>query len=125
MTYVDDFVLAVPTANRDAYLRHAREAAATFHDHGALRVVETWGDDVPEGKLTDFHRAVALEPGETVVVGWIEWPAKDVRDAGWKAIMADPRMASGSNPMPFDGKRMIYGGFDTLLDARAGAGAPA
>jgi uncharacterized protein YbaA (DUF1428 family) len=125
MTYVDNFVLAVPTANRDAYLRHAREAAAVFHDHGALRLVETWGDDVPAGELTDFQRAVALEPGETVVVGWIEWPGKAVRDAGWQAIMADPRMAPDRTPMPFDGKRMIYGGFETLLDARAGAGAPA
>lgn len=117
MTYVDNFVLAVPTEGRDAYLRHAQQAAAVFHDHGALRVVETWGDDVPTGERTDFHRAVALQSGETVVVGWIEWPSRTVRDAGWKAAMADPRMAS---TMPFDGKRMIYGGFETLLDARAG-----
>lgn len=123
MTYVDNFVLAVPTDGRDAYLRHARKAASLFHDHGALRVVETWGDDVPEGKLTDFQRAVALAPGETVVVGWIEWPDKAARDAAWPKIMADPRM--GDDPMPFDGKRMIHGGFETLLDARAGAGAPA
>jgi uncharacterized protein YbaA (DUF1428 family) len=125
MTYVDSFVLGVPTANRDAYLRHAREAAAVFHDHGALRVVELWGDDVPEGKRTDFRRAVALEPAETVVVGWIEWPSKAVRDAGWKAVMADPRMTPGRNPMPFDGQRMIYGGFAPLLDSRADAGAAA
>lgn len=118
MSYVDSFVLAVPTANRDAYLRHAQDAAAVFHDHGALRVVETWGNDVPEGKHTDFRRAVALEPGESVVVGWIEWPDKAARDAGWAAIMADPRMAPDRNPMPFDGKRMIYGGFETLLDKR-------
>lgn len=125
MTYIDGFVLAVPTASREAYLRHARDAAAVFHDHGALRVVETWGDDVPEGKRTDFRRAVALEPGETVVLGWVEWPSKAVRDAGWTAIMADPRMARDRNPMPFDGQRMIYGGFETLLDARAAAAPPA
>ncbi len=117
MTYVDNFILAVPTESREAYLRHARMAAAVFHDHGALRVVETWGDDVPEGKLTDFRRAVALAPGETVVVGWIEWPDKAARDAAWPTIMADPRMAGEA--MPFDGKRMIHGGFETLLDARA------
>jgi uncharacterized protein YbaA (DUF1428 family) len=118
MTYVDSFVLAVPTASRDAYLRHAAEAAAVFHDHGALRVVETWADDVPEGKLTDFHRAVAREVDETVVVGWIEWPSKPARDAAWPLIMADPRMDMSKNPMPFDGKRMIHGGFETLLDTR-------
>ncbi|SEB02706.1 DUF1428 domain-containing protein [Rubrimonas cliftonensis] len=119
MTYVDSFVLAVPTEGRDAYLRHAQRAAAMFQEHGALRVVETWGDDVPEGRRTDFRRAIALEPGETVVVGWIEWPDKAARDAAWPKIVADPRMADG--PMPFDGKRMIHGGFETLLDARAGA----
>lgn len=106
----------MPTAGRDAYRRHAADAAAVFHDHGALRVVETWGDDVPEGTLTDFHRAVARNPEETVVVGWIEWPSKAARDAAWPSIMADPRMDMSKNPMPFDGKRMIHGGFTTLLD---------
>ena len=120
MIYVDNLVLAVPTERRDAYLRYAREAAA-FHDHGALRVVETWGDDVPEGKWTDFRRAVALDPGATVVVGWIEWPNRAARDTGWKAVMTDPRMATDGNPMPFDGKGMVYGGFQMLLDARADA----
>jgi uncharacterized protein YbaA (DUF1428 family) len=119
MTYVDNFIIAVPTEGRDAYLRHAEKAAALFHDHGALRVVETWADDVTAGELTDFRRAVALEPGETVVVGWIEWPDKAARDAAWPKIAADPRMTD--EPMPFDGKRMVHGGFETLLDARPGA----
>ena len=77
-------------------------------------MVECWGDDVPDGKVTDFRRAVQAEDGETVVFSWIEWPSKAVRDAGMAKLMADPRMQS--NDMPFDGKRMIYGGFATLFD---------
>lgn len=117
MAYVDGFVAAVPTANRDAYLKHATEAAAIFREYGAERVVETWGEDVPDGKLTSFPMAVKKAPDETVVFSWIVWPSKPVRDAAWQKVMADPRMQPEANPMPFDGKRMIYGGFDVLLDA--------
>lgn len=116
MNYVDGFVCAVPTANREAYLKHAQDAAVIFKEFGALSVVECWGDDVPEGKLTSFPLAVKREPDETVVFSWVTWPSRDVRDAGWAKVMADPRMQPGANPMPFDGKRLIYGGFETILE---------
>lgn len=111
MSYVDGFVAAVPAANRDAYAEHARKAAPLFKEYGATKVAEYWGDDVPRGKQTDFFRAVEAKEGEVVVFSWVEWPSKAARDAGWEKIMADPRMAPGANPMPFDGKRLIYGGF--------------
>jgi uncharacterized protein YbaA (DUF1428 family) len=115
--YVDGFVAAVPTANREAYRQHAEGAAIVFREHGALKVVECWGDDVPDGKLTSFPMAVKLEPGETVVFSWVVWPDKAMRDQGWQKVMGDPRMQPDANPMPFDGKRLIYGGFDMILDA--------
>ena len=115
MNYVDGFVAAVPTANREAYRQHALAAAAVFKQHGALSVVECWGDDVPEGKLTSLPMAVQRKDGETVVFGWIAWPSREARDAGMKAVMDDARMQSMD--MPFDGKRMIYGGFEVLLSA--------
>ena len=115
MNYIDGFVAAVPTANRDAYLKHAAEMDAIFKEHGALGAVECWGNDVPEGKLTSFPMAVKAEANETVVFSWITWPSKEVRDAAWKKIMEDPRMQPGANPMPFDGKRLIHGGFEVIL----------
>jgi len=115
MSYVDGFVTPVPTANREAYRKHAEQAAVLFKEFGATGVVECWGDDVPEGKVTSFPMAVKCEPSETVVFSWITWPSRAVRDEGWEKIMADPRMAPGVNPMPFDGKRLIYGGFQVLL----------
>jgi uncharacterized protein YbaA (DUF1428 family) len=114
MSYVDGFVAAVPAANREAYADHARKAAPIFKDHGATRVSEYWGDDVPHGKQTDFYRAVAAKDDEVVVFSWVEWPSKEARDAGWQKIMADPRMAPDVNPMPFDGTRLIYGGFAAI-----------
>ena len=117
MNYIDGFVAAVPTANRDSYLRHAQAAAAVFKENGALSVVECWGDDVPEGKLTSFPMAVQRRPDETVVFSWIAWPSRAARDAGMKKSMEDPRLQPGTNPMPFDGKRLIYGGFEVLLSA--------
>ena len=117
MTYVDGFVAAVPTANKDAFEKHAKEAAVVFREHGALSVMECWGDDVPAGKLTDFARAVQFEEEETVVFSWITWPDKATRDAAMKAVMADPRLHPDHNPMPFDGRRMIFGGFDVLVSA--------
>ena len=116
MTYIDGFVIPVPAGKKMAYRKMAAEAASTFKQYGATRIVECWGDDVPDGKVTDFKRAVKAEPGETVVFSWIVWPSKAVRDEGSKKVMADPRMQPGSD-MPFDGKRLIYGGFELLLDS--------
>ena len=117
MAYVDGFVLAVPTANREAYRKMAEAAEPVFKKHGALALVECWGDDVPEGKLTSFPMAVKCAPDETVVFSWILWPSRAVRDAGNKAAMEDlskmPEMTV--DKMPFDGKRMIIGGFEVIL----------
>ena len=115
MSYVDGFVIAVPTANRDAFVAHARESAALFREYGAEKVVECWGDDVPDGTLTSFPMAVKKTADETVVFSWIAWPSKAARDAAWKRMEEDPRMRPDA--MPFDGKRMIYGGFEVVLDA--------
>lgn len=115
MAYVDGFLVPVPAAKKSAYVELARMFAGVAREHGALRVVECWGDDVPDGKVTDFKRSVAAEPGETVVFSWVWWPSKAVRDAGNKKIMEDPRMDGLA--MPFDGKRMIYGGFEVMLDS--------
>ena len=117
MHYVDGFVAAVPTANQEKYRAHAAKAAEMFKEFGALSVVECWGDDVPEGKLTSFTMAVKREADETPVFSWITWPSKEVRDAAWQKVMADPRMQPDANPMPFDGKRMIYGGFRMIVNA--------
>ena len=115
MSYIDGMIAAVPTANKDAYLAYARALAPIFRQHGAVKLVDTWGDDVPDGKVTDFRRAVQANADETVVFSWITWPDKATRDAGWPKIMQDPRMAGMK--MPFDGKRMVYGGFEQLLEA--------
>jgi uncharacterized protein YbaA (DUF1428 family) len=115
MNYVDGFVLAVPTANRDSYRTLAQHAAGIFKEHGALSVVECWGDDVPDGKLTSFPLAVQRQPDETVVFSWVTWPSRATRDAGMKAVMEDPRMKGVQ--MPFDAQRMIYGGFEVLVTA--------
>ena len=117
MDYVDGFVIAVPTANKETYRQHAETAAKVFKEFGALKVIECWGDDVPEGKLTSFPMAVQRKPDETVVFSWITWPSRQVRDEGMKKVRADPRLDPGNNPMPFDGKRMIYGGFQMIVDA--------
>jgi uncharacterized protein YbaA (DUF1428 family) len=112
--YVDGVVIPVPTANKDAYLTFCRTIDPLFVEKGALRVVDTWGDDLMKGKQTDFHRATLREEGETVVFSWIEWPSKDVRDAAWGALMQDARLKI---EQPFDGKRMLYGGFVPIVDA--------
>jgi len=115
MNYVDGFVAAVPTAQKEVYQRHCQAMGKVFKDHGALSVVDCWGDDVPEGKLTSFPMAVKCEPGETVAFGWIVWPSREKRDDAWKTVMDDPRMKDQT--MPFDGKRMIYGGFQTIAQS--------
>ena len=114
MTYVDGFVAAVPNANKQKYIEHARDAAKMFKEFGALKLVECWGDDVPDGKLTSLPMAVEKEDDETVVFSWVLWPSKQVRDEGWAKMMEDERMQM--NEMPFDGKRMIYGGFEMVVE---------
>jgi len=118
MSYIDGFVIAVPNANRDKFIAHASTFDAIFLEFGATRVVECWGDDVPDGKLTDFRRAVQAKPDESVAFSWIEWPDKATRDAGMAKIMKDPRMEAASD-MPFDGKRMIFGGFVPVVSVSA------
>ena len=123
MSYIDGFVIAVPTANKQRFIDHAKLGNSVFMDLGATRILECWGDDVPVGKLTDFRRAVQANDGETVVFSWIEWPDKATRDAAHAKMVdwmknpekADPRMSPGKNPMPFDGKRMIFGGFAPIV----------
>jgi uncharacterized protein YbaA (DUF1428 family) len=117
MTYVDGFVVAVPTANKEQYRKYAEDAVRIFKKHGVLSLVECWGDDVPKGEVTDFYRAVQAKDDETVVFSWITWPDKATRDAGMEKIMADPTFNQETNPMPFDGKRMIYGGFAMIVEA--------
>jgi uncharacterized protein YbaA (DUF1428 family) len=123
--YVDGFVLPVPEGNREAYREMASKASAIFLEHGALRVVEALGDDVPEGKVTDYRRAVKQAHGEEIVYSWIEWPDKASRIAGWAKVMADERMKPDHDNMPFDGQRMFWGGFEVIVDSKAGIGAEA
>ena len=114
MSYIDGFVIAVPDANREQFIKHAGTFDPIFVEYGAIRVVECWGDDVPDGKVTDFRRAVQATQGESVVFSWVEWPDKATRDAGMEKFMKDPRMAAASE-CPFDGKRMIFGGFKPVV----------
>ncbi len=114
MSYVQGFVAAVPAANKETYRKHAAEAAVIFKEFGATRIVETWGDEIPDGKVTDFKQAVKAKPNEVVVFSWIEYPNKAIANAAQDKMMNDPRMQA--NQMPFDGQRMIFGGFDTILD---------
>ena len=116
MSYVDGYVLAVPTANKNAYLELAQVAANVFKENGALSVVECWGDDVPDGEVTSFPMAVQLAEDETVVFSWIIWPSKEIRETGMQKTMADPRLEAFENNMPFDGQRMIFGSFETLIE---------
>lgn len=119
MSYIDGFVIAVPTANKQSFIDHAKSIDGLFIELGATRIFECWGDDVPDGTLTDFRRAVQASASETVVFSWIEWPDKATRDAAMGKIgelmKSDDRFNPDKNPMPFDGKRMIYGGFAPVV----------
>ncbi|MGB7433750.1 MAG: DUF1428 domain-containing protein [Ahrensia sp.] len=115
MTYVNGFVAAVPKANRQAFIEHAKMAADVFKECGALSIMENWAVDVPDGEVTSFPLAVKKADDEDVVFSWIVWPSKETADAAMEKMMQDPRMNPETNPMPFDGKRMIYGGFETVL----------
>jgi uncharacterized protein YbaA (DUF1428 family) len=116
VAYVDGFVLPVQTRQREAFRRMAQESAAIWKEHGATSVVECWGDDVPLGEVTSFPMAVKLEPGETVVFSWVVWPSREARDAGNAKVIADPRMRADGE-MPFDMKRLIFGGFEAIVEA--------
>lgn len=116
--YVDGFVTAVPASNKDAYRATAAQSWRIFADYGALRSVECWEDDVPDGKITDFRKAVKTKDDEVVVFSWIVWPSKETRDECYRKLAEDPRMKNLE--MPFDGSRMIWGGFVPLFDSGEG-----
>ena len=117
MPYVDGFVLAVPKANLDAYKDMARTASEVWMEHGALSYVECLADDVPYGELTSFPRAVQAKDDEIVVFSWITYPSRETRDEINAKVMKDPRLQGSMENAPFDGKRMIYGGFRSFLEA--------
>jgi uncharacterized protein YbaA (DUF1428 family) len=119
MHYVDGFVVPVPRKNLKAYKRMATKASKVWRDHGALEVVECLADDVKKGKWTSFPRSVKLKPGEVVVFSYIVYKSRKDRDRVMGKVMKDPRLADMMNPkeMPFDGKRMIWGGFKTMVEA--------
>ena len=120
MPYIDGFLIAVPKANKDKFIAHANLGDSVFIERGATRILECWQDDVPEGKQTDFFRAVQCKDDEAVVFSWIEWPDKETRDAGSAKVMADERMKpEDGQDMPFSGARLIYGGFSVLVDEKA------
>ena len=130
MSYIDGFVIAVPTANKQKFIDHAKLGDGVFMDLGATRILECWGDDVADGKLTDFRKAVQAKDDETIVFSWIEWPDKATRDAAHSKMVewmqhpekADLRMHPEKNPMPFDGKRLIFGGFTPLVELESSSG---
>ena len=120
MPYVDGFVIAVPADRKQEFIDHASKADPVFKELGATRILECWGDAVPDGKLTDFRRAVQAKEDEAVVFSWIEWPDKATRDAAMgrmeELMKTDDRLNPEKNPMPFDGKRMIFGGFAPVVE---------
>lgn len=116
MSYVDGFVAAVPKSNKEMFIEHAKIMAAVFKEYGALNVVDTWGDDVPDGEVTSFPLAVQKKDDEDIAFSWVIWPSKEIRNTGWQSAMEDPRMHPDAHPMPFDGKRLIYGGFNIVSD---------
>lgn len=122
MRYVQGFVAAVPAANEQHYRKHAAEAAWLFKGLGATRIVEGWGDDVPDGKDTDLRRAVNATADEVIVFSWLEFSSKQAHDAANARMMTDPRMQAMGATMPFDGRRMIFGGFAPIVDETTRSG---
>jgi uncharacterized protein YbaA (DUF1428 family) len=123
MTYFEGFIVPVPEGNRTAYEKHAAEFAPIVQNIGVRRMVESWDNDVPDGKLTDFRRAVDAKPDEKVVFSWFEYPSREARDAANEKFMSDPQMAEAAGKeMPFDGKRMVMGGFDAIVEEGSAAG---
>ena len=116
MTYFEGFIVPVPETNKEAYRKQASDASPLFQEFGVRRQVEAWDSDVPEGKVTDFRSAVGAKPDEKVVFSWFEYPNRQARDAANEKIMNDPRMKEQFSDMPFDGKRMIMGGFDAIVE---------
>ena len=123
MTYFEGFVVPVPEANKDSYRKHASEFAPLVQEFGVKRMVEAWDSDVPEGKVTDFRKAVDAKPDEKVVFSWFEYPNKQERDSATEKFMSDPRMKKMGADMPFDGKRMIVGGFEAIVEEGSPGGA--
>ena len=117
MTYIDNFVAPVPTANRQKYLEHAAAIAPLFREYGALSYTECWGDDVPPGEQTSFPKAVDCSADETVCIGWAVWPSREVRDRAMEKMRGDERMSPENCPMPCDGSRLIFGGFEVIVEA--------
>lgn len=120
MSYIDGFVLAIPHENKQLYIEHAHHINPLFKELGATRTMECWGDDVPEGTLTDFRRAVDAREDEEIVFAWVEWPDKVTRDRGVARMdelaATDERFDESKYPVPFDGSRMIFGGFETIVE---------
>ena len=114
--YVDGFVLAVPKDKIDVYEQIARSAAEVWREHGALHVIECVADDVPHGEVTSFPRAVQARDDETVIFSWITYPSREARDEINAKVMADPRIKDTMDEVPFDTRRMIYGGFRTIVE---------
>lgn len=123
MTYYTGMVAAVPTANRQKYMDHLQVAWPMMQKYGATRMIENWGVDTPKGKVTDFQGAVNAKDDETIVFSWLEWPDRTTADKAWSEMQNDPDMAA-MGEMPFDGSRMIFGGFDPVMEAGKTAGAP-
>ena len=113
MEYIDGFIAAVPTKNKEAYIKHVKHAAIFFKKYGAIKLVECWGNDVQEGKTTSFPQAVKCKDDETVVFSWAVWPSKEIRDKGMKQMFEDPEVQEMN--MPFDTSRLIYGGFEVIF----------
>lgn len=125
MSYVDGFIVPLPKGKEDEYRTQAEKFARKASEQGAIGTIEGLGDDLQHGHTTDFFRAVQATDDENVVFSFILWPDKDVRDRAWEKLMADPEMQPGAQPMPFDGKRMFWGGFKPLLNTLEKAAEPA
>ena len=114
--YVSGYLIPVPKGKKEEYRAMAEKAADFFKEYGATEIVESWEDNVPDGKVTDFRKAVQAKGDEAIVFSWMLWPDKDTADKANKKMMDDPRMKD-MGPMPFDGKRMIWGGFSPIFTA--------